>query len=368
MIKILADQNLYKLEQFLPNEVDLSYYNPTNASPSLNGFDAWLVRTVTKVNKHTFPKLPLSLKFIGTGSSGSDHLDHAYLSDNQITACDAKGCNALAVAEYVLTALLVLQENYEYHFRNKSVGVIGVGAVGSKVAELLTTFGCKVILFDPPRSVREQDFESATIEDIKGCDIITLHVPFTEAGSYKTKHIIDAQFLAGQSFDVVINAARGGVTDEKALTKAHKERKIKYLITDVWENEPHVNHAFVSECDISTPHIAGYSEQAKLQASSIIADKLCTFFDLQKPIHRSSATKEIKLADVSYSLMDLINRCHPILEYDAALRNLANRDDSHELFAKLRTDHPYRFEYPNIKLNGINIDNFPELKLLGVQD
>ncbi|MBO6793147.1 MAG: 4-phosphoerythronate dehydrogenase [Balneolaceae bacterium] len=366
MIKLLADQNLYKLDQFLPKEVDVTYYNPNEQTPSPKGFDAWLLRTVTRVNAQTLTDPPPSLQFIGTGSAGSDHLDIEYLENHQIKVVDAKGCNAQAVAEYVLTALIILQEKHGIDFRNMRIGVIGVGAVGTAVSDLLSRFGCDLVLYDPPRALRDPSFKSAEMVELQQCDILTLHVPFIEHGEWKTQNMIDENFLAGNRFEVFINAARGGVTDEKAVLNAFEKGRISYLITDVWENEPTFNVELAKNSFIATPHIAGYSEQAKLNASSMIAEKLCSFFDLDFAPNLRHEVKEILLAELTYSLLDLITRCHPMLEYDAALRDLIGRDDNAKLFAKLRTDRPYRYEYPNIRLKGVNLSEFPVLKLLGV--
>ncbi len=368
MIKILADQNLYKLDQFLPDEVDVTYYNPNNHTPTPKGFDAWLLRTVTKVNAQSLPDLPSTLRFVGTGSAGSDHLDIEYLENHHITVVDAKGCNSQAVAEYVFTSLLLLQEKHDFDFRSKKIGIIGVGAVGKAVADLCSNFGCDLVLFDPPRELRDEHFKSANLSEIKACDILTLHVPFISQGKWKTNHLINEYFLKGLHFDVLVNAARGGITDEKAILNAYKQRKISYLITDVWEEEPKFNVDLATSSFIATPHIAGYSEQSKLKASSMIASKFCSFFDLDFAPKLKHEVKEIQLVDLNYSLLDLITRCHPILEYDAALRDLIGRSDYSKLFAKLRTDRPYRYEYQNIRLKGVDLTAFPVLKMLGIKD
>jgi erythronate-4-phosphate dehydrogenase len=368
LIKILADQNLYKLDLFLPEQASVSYYNPLENIPSLSGYDAWLLRTVTKVNHNSPFNIPSSLKFIGTGSAGNDHLDLDFLKSHNVKVSTAKGCNANAVAEYVLTALLLLQKKYNYAFTSKKIGIIGVGAVGRSVASLLSSFDCSLVLYDPPRSLREPTFKSASMSELQSCDIISLHVPYTTKGTYKTQYLIDEAFLSDQSFDVIINASRGGVTNEKALFAAHEQNKVRYLITDVWDNEPLLNYDFVKQSVIATPHIAGYSEQAKLNASSMIMYDLCSHFGLKNYRNTTHEIKTIDLADLSYTAMDLINRCHPILEYDAALRDLIKRSDPSNLFAKLRTDRPYRFEYPFIRLKGVNLSHYPDLLKLGVQN
>ncbi len=367
MIKVIADQNLYRLEEFLPNEVELTTYDPHHGLPDTTGFDALLLRTVSKLNDQSFKIIPDSLKFVGTGSSGSDHVDINYLKNNGIEFVDALGNNSRAVAEYVVTALLLWREDKKKNLHDFTYGIIGVGNAGSAVAEIFADFGFKTALFDPPRAEREPDFDSASLDEVLNCDILTFHVPFSDSGKYPTRQWLNEEKLAGRSFELIINAARGGVIDESAVFKAMDSEHVKDVVIDVWENEPDFDIEFANQAFIATPHIAGYSEQSKLNASNMICEKLCQFFGLKcPPTENLYQFKEIKPAHIQYSLVNWLLRLHPIKEYDAALRDLAKRPDKAILFQKLRTDRPYRFEYGFLKLEPEFLNGFEDLKKLGL--
>ncbi|MEX0845315.1 MAG: hypothetical protein WD022_08530, partial [Balneolaceae bacterium] len=155
MIHVLADQNLYKIEELIPPQTNLTLYDPSEGIPRLEAVDALLVRTVTHLNADTYPDPPKRLKFIGTGSSGTDHIDNEYFENQGITLTDANGCNARTVAEYVLTALLLWRETKHPENNIGRVGVIGVGKAGSAVVSLLQDFGIDCVQYDPPREKRE---------------------------------------------------------------------------------------------------------------------------------------------------------------------------------------------------------------------
>lgn len=368
MIKIIADQNLYKLNEFLPNDVEISFYDPGLGIPDAEGFDAFILRTVTRLNSESFPKIPCSLKFIGTGSSGSDHIDIKYLENSEISFADAKGCNARAVAEYIITSLLLWRDEKEINLQNLTYGIIGAGKAGCAVASVFEAFGLRYKLFDPPRELRDTGFKSASLEETLNCDVLTFHVPLTHSGEYKTYHWLDAGKLENRSFKLILNAARGGVIDEQRLLKAIDEGSVQDIIIDVWENEPDFDSKVAERAFIATPHIAGYSEQAKLNASKMVCEHLCKFFGLNcPPVKDLYAIKSIELASLNYSLNDLLLRLHPIKEYDAVLRNLFFRSDKSKLFAKLRTDRPFRYEYGFLELEENLKNKFRELKFLGIK-
>lgn len=369
MIKVIADQNLYRLEEFLPDEVELTTYDPQLGLPGSAGFDALLLRTVSKLNRQTYSEIPKSLKFVGTGSSGSDHVDIDYLKSTKIEFADALGNNSRAVAEYVMTALLLWREKKKKSLVDFVYGIIGVGNAGSAVAKIFHDFGMKTVLYDPPRAEREPGFDSASLEEVLNCNVLTFHVPFSDSGDYPTKHWLNEEKLKGRKFELIINAARGSIIDESAVSKAMDLGSVKDIIIDVWEKEPDFNIDFADLAFIATPHIAGYSEQSKLNASKIVCKKLCRFFDLQCPPTKNLYSfKDLKPAHIKYTLEDWLLRLHPIKEYDAALRDIAKRPDKATLFQKLRTDRPYRFEYGFMKLDSKFMNGFDDLKKLGIRN
>lgn len=368
MIKVLTDQNLHKISLFIPKEAELTFYNPQHKTPDLTGFDALLIRTVTKLNEHNFPKLPSTLKLVGTGSSGSDHVDIEYLLSKGVHFSDAKGCNASAVAEYVLTSLLLWGVEKQVELSDLSFGIIGAGKTGTAVSNLLEKFEASFYLYDPPREKIDPEFTSCSLEEVLRCDVLSFHVPLIHSGEYSTFHWLDKVKLVENQFKLIINASRGGVIDESALKQAIDTGTVDDCVIDVWENEPDFDPKLAKQAFIATPHIAGYSEQAKLNASRLVCEKLCRFFHLDMPTNDLlSQAKNIELAHLKYSLGQLLSRLHPIREYDAILRDLMNREDKATLFSKLRTDRPYRYEYSYMNLDDEFLDRFKELELLGIK-
>lgn len=368
MLKIIADKNIYKLDQFLNDNVKLTTFDPNDPLPGLETYDALFVRTVTKLNSKTLEKIPESLKLIGTGSSGSDHIEKEYFKSRGVQVIDAKGSNADAVSEYVITSLLLWSIKRGEKLTNLKVGIIGAGATGSAVADQFSRFEIPFLSYDPPREQRDKNFRSASLKDILECDILTFHVPLEKEGAHPTFHWLGDSKLSANSFELIINASRGGVIDELALLNAVRENTVRDIIIDVWEGEPDFNTAVAEAAFIATPHIAGYSEQAKLNASKMLVEQFSEFFDVEVPdsskLYRS---KEIDLANLNYTAYELLLRLHPLREYDADLRNLNLRLDKSILFQKLRTDRPYRYEYPYISLDKTLLDEFNILKKLGVK-
>lgn len=367
MLKILADQNIYKLEEFLPKNIELISYDPANGIPDLSGFNALFVRTVSKIDRSVLPKIPSSLKLIGTGSSGSDHIDRDYFEQKGLRVVDAKGCNANAVSEYVITALLLWSIKRDKDLTRLSVGIIGFGETGSAVQRQCKKFGIDTICYDPPKQERESNFNSESLTDVLSCDILTFHVPLTKNGDNSTYHWLNTEKLKGNKFELIINASRGGVIDELALMEAIDNSSVKDIVIDVWEDEPDFNTALVEKAFIATPHIAGYSEQAKLNASKILVQKFVNIFDLRIPnAEKLYTSKVLDIANLNYSLYEMLLRLHPLREYDADIRDLCLRPDKAILFQKLRIDRPYRYEYPFIKLNKLNESSNETLQKLGV--
>ncbi|HET8866664.1 MAG TPA: 4-phosphoerythronate dehydrogenase [Gracilimonas sp.] len=367
MIHVLADQNLYKIEELIPPQTQLNLYDPSKGIPDLGETDALLIRTVTHLNEDTLPSIPPSLKFIGTGSSGTDHLDNEYFEHKGITLADANGCNARAVAEYVMTALLLWKEEHQPSKSFGKVGVIGVGKAGSAVVDLLRDFDIECVQYDPPREERDPEFKSAPLEDVLDCEILTFHIPLNKKGDHPTFHWLNEEKLTGRKFKLIINAARGGVIDELALMKFYVKGTVENYILDVWEDEPDLNTEVAKHAFIATPHIAGYSEQAKINATKIVCDKLATHFDLDPTISKyKNVSKKVDLAHIKYDLTNILTRLHPIKGYDAALRDLFDRTDKKVLFRNLRNEWPYRYEYSFLKIRAELLDELPELEILGI--
>ena len=369
MITIAADQYLNDLASWLPETVNLSLYDPGDGLPDLKGVNGLLVRTVTAVNAETLPAIPDSLSFIGTGSSGTDHVDRQYLEANNITFADAAGCNARSVAEYVTTGLLLWSEETGESLQNLSIGIVGVGHVGRKVQRQLERLDIPTIGYDPPRAGREPGFCSATLDEVLDADILTFHTPLTSAGRHSTFHWLNADKLSTFNLQLVINTARGGVIDEQALLKAYEDGTVKNFILDVWEREPGLNPEIAERAFIKTPHIAGYSIQAKQNASKMIADALLKHFGLKGKKNPPSRKPKVFTAPVGRfsKISGLLTELHPIKEYENRLSNILETrfEERGSCFNRLRAEFPLRKEFGNIRLPESYFERFPSLKKLG---
>ena len=189
-MRILADQHIHYLDQLIPSYAEIVHYDSSEGIPRLEGFDAWILRTVTKVNPKTVPSLPEKLKFIGSASAGTDHIDREYLSDNGIQFDHSPGCNANAVAEYVLTSMLTWCSSTRRELSNHKVGIIGMGHTGGALAKKLDAIGVSYAGYDPPKALREESFMSCHLDTLKDCDILSFHLPYIDQGRYPTHHFM----------------------------------------------------------------------------------------------------------------------------------------------------------------------------------
>ncbi len=338
-VRILADQHIYHLEQFVPPHVELIYYDSSKHLPRLDSFDAWILRTVTKVNPKTVPTLPKKLKFIGSASSGTDHIDKGYLNDLGIQFDYSPGCNANAVAEYVLTSMLTWCELKHKELIDYKVGIIGMGHTGEAVAKKLEVIGVNYAGYDPPKALREKSFKSCSLNTLHECAILSFHLPYISQGSKCTHYFMPNILSLSPKQELIINAARGGIINESYLLNSIRSYESSHnkidVVLDVWETEPVPNPELVKKAIIATPHIAGYSKKAKLEASKGVLKSLLNYFDLkcadnvsqvsplnlQKSIPKESNLNEIKIKSYYKS----INVLHGLYKYDYEMQNLISR-------------------------------------------
>jgi len=373
MINVLADQYLYNIRSYLPGNIHLELFDPAEGwPPELSEANALLVRTVIDVNRQTIPNIPNSLKFIGTASAGTDHVDIPYLLRHNVYFADAAGCNARSVAEYIATALLLWAGNRNKKLSDLSIGIIGVGHVGTQVMNIINRLGIATILYDPPKELREDGFVSASIDELLSADILSFHPPLTYETDHPTYHWLDEDKLSNRHFELILNASRGGVIDEQALLDAMEKRTVKDIIIDTWENEPEFNLATAEKAFIKTPHIAGYSDQAKNNASKLVADALIQHSDLPQPKTKKQSNPRILQKDISTfdSLTDLLIDLHPIKEYESKLQKIIQNhaDERGTYFNKLRAEFPLRQEFAQTYLPNDYFKRFPILKPLGFSE
>src|SRR5579859_1602730 len=372
-MKIVADPNIpFVQDAFGPlGEVQLVPGREITAE-TVRDADVLLVRSVTPVNASLLDGS--RVKFVATATIGFDHIDSQYLSQHGIGFASAQGSNANSVAEYVVAAMLEIAHRRKFRLRDKTLGVIGVGNVGSRVVRYAEALGMRVLQNDPPRERQEMvgaDRRAArsggapggralpttfvSLEQVMSeADIITLHVPLNREDQDSTFHLFDKDKLAVLKLrkPILINTSRGTVIDNKALLKAIDGKWLGDVVLDVWENEPNIMPELLDVVDIGTPHIAGYSFDGKVNGTRIIYESLCGFFKLRAawspqlpapPVPRIKCSVD-SAEDDEEILRHVIVRVYDINSDDAALRK------SICSFDKVRAEYAVRREFFNTEL------------------
>ena len=315
--------------------------------------DILLVRSVTQVSEHLLKES--TVRFVGTCTIGTDHLDIDYLNQRGITWANAPGCNAWAVVQYVLSAMAILQADW----REKTIGIIGCGNIGGRLYRSLKKLGVACYCYDPLLSSDKQE-DLVDFATVLSADIITCHTPLTQSGQFPSYHLLGAAELAALCPNtVLINSSRGPVIDNSALLVELDKRPLKVAL-DVWENEPHINEALLRKVALATPHIAGYSLEGKERGSWMIYQALCDFLSI--PISENKLTllnHEQSLLSVegpaqldSVQLNQLLLASYDIRIDDGHLRQFDCYGDNRlgEHFDDLRKTYPSRREYSHFIL------------------
>ncbi|MGF6693141.1 erythronate-4-phosphate dehydrogenase [Metapseudomonas resinovorans] len=274
-MQIVADENIPLVDAFFGGLGRIRRL-PGRAidAAALAEADLLLVRSVTRVDRALLAGSPV--RFVGTCTIGTDHLDLDYFTEAGIAWSSAPGCNARGVVDYVLGSLLVLAEDEGVDLGSRTFGVVGAGQVGGRLVDVLRGLGWRVLVCDPPRQAAEGgDFvDLATI--LHECDAISLHTPLDSGGEHPTHHLLDAGRLARLRPGAwLINASRGAVVDNQALRELLGRRTDVRAVLDVWEGEPRADVELARLCRIATPHIAGYSLDGKLRGTAQIHQAWC---------------------------------------------------------------------------------------------
>ncbi len=225
--------------------------------------------------------------FIGCPTVGTDHVDFEYLREHGIAFVHAPGCNSDSVRDYVMAVLLLLATREGRSLNGRTLGVVGVGNIGRKVAATAAALGLKVLLNDPPRAHREPDFHSLPLDELMEADFLSLHVPLTLHGEDATHHLFDRDRLSKiKRGTVLINACRGEVVDGAALKVELQKGRLRAVL-DVWENEPSIDYELLELVQIGTAHVAGLALEAKERGMEVIFQACCRHLEIDPG--RSSA-------------------------------------------------------------------------------
>jgi erythronate-4-phosphate dehydrogenase len=294
-----------------------------------------------------------AVRFVGTLTIGTDHIDLEYLKSRNIGFASAPGSNANSVAEYVVAALLTWAEKDRIQLGEKSIGIVGVGNVGRIVAKYVAVLGMRVILNDPPLARVTGDPRYRPLDELMEADVVTLHVPLTRSGQDATVHLFGTDRIrAMKRGSVLINTSRGAVVDSNALLQALESKRISAAVLDVWENEPDIPVGLLERTFIGTPHISGYSLDGKLNATEAVYKEVCRYLGAEPSWKRAKSDdepKEIRVTDsnVQGILRDAVRQAYNIEMDDSALKEIAGfpREQQAKHFTKLRATYGVRREF-----------------------
>ena len=281
MIKIVSDNKIPFLRGALEDVALVEYLPGAEISRKhLMDADALITRTRTRCDRKLLEGT--GIRFIASATIGYDHIDTAYCQNKGIRWTNAPGCNSSSVEQYMISALLWLAVERSLKLRDLTLGVVGVGNVGSKVARAAEALGMKVLLNDPPRQRAEGGDAFVSLEELQaGADIISLHVPLNRGGLDNTFHLFDRDFLSSlKKGAVLINSSRGGVVDEQAVLDGIRLGRLSDVILDVFESEPQINLHLLDAISLATPHVAGYSLDGKANGTTMSVRAVSRFFGL----------------------------------------------------------------------------------------
>lgn len=355
-MKILVDENMPYVESLFGDLGEIISVNGrTLSAEQVRDADVLLVRSITKVNAKLLSSCQ-QLKFVGSATIGTDHVDLSYLAERNIPFSNAPGCNAIAVGEFAFIAMLELAQRFDSPLKGKVVGIVGAGNTGSATAKCLQAYGIKVLLNDPIKAVDGDPRCFVSLETIMAqADIISLHVPITLTGEHKTKHLFDEVRLRELKPNTwLINCCRGDVIDNQALIKVKQERDDLKLVLDVWEGEPTPMPELVALTEFATPHIAGYSLEGKARGTFMLYQKLCQLLNItvDKSLFDLLPRFNIKTVELATdpnekALLQLARFVYDLRDDDRMFRNTFLNENG---FDTMRKNHRHRREFSALAL------------------
>ena len=336
-MKVIIDNHIPHIQGFIEPYAQVVYLEPGDITrEAISDADALIVRTRTRCDAALLDGS--RVRFIGSATIGTDHIDLGYCAARSITVRNAPGCNAPAVAQWVFAAIHAwIQARGISTADGLTLGVVGVGHIGSIVARWARQLDFTVLLNDPPREAAEKTDKVLnqpflTLEELQGsCDIITFHTPLTRDGLWPTWHLCDQAFLDQLAHGrLIIDAARGPIADNAALLGWHGD-----VALDCWENEPNISRELLEKAIVATPHIAGYSAEGKQRGTAMMLEALNEFYgwDIPGPAVTAPATGAPQVT------LDGIAASYDILADTAALKTAPTT------FESLRNHYRHRPEF-----------------------
>lgn len=364
LMKIFYDENMPFAKEFFSGFCKVNDLVPfsgrdLNAQQIIDA-DILLVRSITQVNEALL-KNNKKLSFVGTATIGTDHIDQTYLATRNIAFHSAPGCNAISVAEYVISSLVILAERYQLDLNKLSVGIVGGGNTGTRLSEKLTALSIEHKICDPLLEQGGHDSRKfSSLDEVLNCDVISLHVPKIVDGEYPTYHLLNEKRLNNlKENQILISACRGEVIDNKALLTLKKQGHGLKIVLDVWEGEPDVLVPLIEYTEIATAHIAGYSLEGKARGTEMLYQALCDHIE-----QRQHITIEPKYQLVNFLPPANISSVKLNQEFNEVLLNQlvkmvydVRRDDAifrqqlaSQGFDSLRKNYPIRREFSAVQV------------------
>ncbi|GAA6133725.1 4-phosphoerythronate dehydrogenase PdxB [Oceaniserpentilla sp. 4NH20-0058] len=374
-MKIVADENIPLLNAFFSDMCQELVTLPGREmrAEHVKDADILLVRSITQVNAKLLQNS--KVKFVGTCTIGTDHLDTTYLEQAGIQYANAPGCNAKAVVDYILSALLVLQERKQTPWQSLSVGIVGAGNVGGLLYDTLKALGMKVVAYDPNV---EAFASNECSEQVWQQDVVTLHTPIIKQGEHTTYHLVDEnRFAKMKDTACLINSCRGEVVDNQALLKHKNSHPNFECILDVYEQEPAPTDELIKACLLATPHIAGYSLDGKYGGTAMIYEALCDVLALPKRLRLAQLISEAPLrklsfsgeADIQYILKQVIQSAYDIRDDHFRMLSLLGltKDEKAKAFDGLRKEYPMRRDLTCQVVSSRRLSHAVWLQAMGVR-
>tara|TARA_R110001592_G_scaffold116143_2_gene317217 strand:- start:3442 stop:4548 length:1107 start_codon:yes stop_codon:yes gene_type:complete len=345
-MKIVADENMPLVrEMFAPYGEVETFPGRELTSNHVKDADVLLVRSVTKVNEALLKGS--GVRFVGSATIGTDHVDQSYLRQQGISFAHAPGCNANAVVQYVLSVLFRLRP----YWTEQTVGIVGCGSVGGQLYQTLKQLGVDCRCYDPFLS-GEDIPHLVSFDEVLRSDILCLHTPLTMDGSYPTYHLFDESVLSKLAPNtLLLNAGRGAVVDNSMLLQMLPQKSWQVAL-DVWEDEPDIALPLLELVDIGTPHIAGYSYDGKVNGTTMVRDAFCVWLGQSVP---ATMFDHEQLTDlVVSSLSDAVLATFDVAQEDRRMRSalLAVGTNVSKVFDDLRKSCPKRLEFQHYRLQG----------------
>lgn len=377
MLKIVADANIPFVKECFSSIGEVAVVGGREITPSVVAdADALVVRSITPVGEKLLAGG--KVRFVGTATIGFDHIDIDFLGRSDIGFASAPGSNANSAAEYVIAGLLEIGRRYALDLEGGSIGIIGVGNVGGRVAKKCAAMGMDVYLNDPPLKRQTGDAKYLPLERLFDCDFITFHTPLTFEGQDKTHHLADEKFFKSlKQRCVFVNASRGGVVDSSALKVAIRSGRLRAVVLDVWENEPDIDIELLKMVDLGTPHIAGYALDGKIAGMIMIYRAACEYFAVEpkydlRDFLPEPAVPELKVnpnnTNDQEELLDSVQKIYRIDKDDTRLRRILDKpaEDRVERFDSLRKNYPVRREFQNTRVIVKDTNSNLAKKLIGI--